>query len=136
MPKDEIRIEGTDRLVALLQQDEWYGRPVKRALARIGQLGKTAARVAAPRDTGHLASHITYRVNTKKKQPRFVAISTRAYRMTGRGAPYPYPRTLEFSPKHHHRGWMRRAIESIQGSLASFVEDAIRDIEQAWKVAR
>lgn len=138
MAGDAYRIEliGADALVRrLLERDTWFYAPVKRALAKIGQMGRTAARAAAPVDTGRLRSSITYRVNTRVNAPRFVAIATRATRLTGQKAPFAYPRILEFSPGRH-KGWMLRAIAGIKSSAASALASAGREIERQWAAHR
>ena len=127
-----FKLEGADRLNRILQNGEFVYKPVKRALAKIGQAGKAAARGAAPYRTGALRSSITYRVNTRKKEPRFVAIATRA--VSGRR--YPYPRALEFSTRSGHKGWLLRAIQAIRGDIDSKLGAAASDIEQEWKAAK
>ena len=127
-----FKLEGADRLVRILKSGEFVYKPVKRALAKIGQAGKRAAQGGAPYRTGALRSSITYRVNTRKKEPRFVAIATRAVN----GRRYPYPRALEFGARYGHKGWMMRAIQSIRGDIGSKLGDAANDIEREWKAEK
>lgn len=145
-----ISLEGMESLTALLREDEWYGKPVKRALARLGAQARSAARAAAPRDTGRLAASITYKVNTRKKQPRFVAIATRAMRTEGAHSPFAYPRILEFAPRftraygrrvkspppNPRKGWFAAAIKGVTANLTSYLADATREIEQEFSRAR
>lgn len=141
-----IELIGADALIRrLLERDTWFNKPVKRALAKIGQQGRAAAKAVAPvGPTGRLKATITYRVNTKLSAPRFVAIATRANRLTGKNAPFPYPRILEFG-RHQgkgvfgpsrHKGWLLAAIQGIRGSMESALQAAGREIEQAWNLHR
>ena len=127
-----FKLEGADRLNRILQNGEFVYKPVKRALAKIGQAGKAAARGAAPYRTGALRSSITYRVNTRKKEPRFVAISVRAVN----NRRHSYPRDLEFNARLGHKGWLLRTLQSIRGDIGAKLGAAASDIEQEWKAAK
>lgn len=122
-----LRVDA-DKLISLLKAGEFIYKPVKRALAKIGQAGKRAAQAGAPVYSGLLRSKISYRVNTRKKEPRFVAISTRA--VSSRGVSY--PRILEFSGRHHHKGWMLGAVSGISGDINSALGDAASEIEREF----
>jgi hypothetical protein len=119
-----------ERLLDLLKSGDFIYKPVKKALAKVGQAGKRAAQGAAAVHTGQMRQKISYRVNTRKKEPRFVVISARAVNSRGRS----YPRVLEFSPRHGHKGWMLGAVQGIRGDINSSMADAAGEIEREFEV--
>lgn len=124
------KLEGAEQLLGLLKAGDFIYKPVKKALAKVGQAGKGAAQRSAAVRTGLMRSKISYRVNTRKKEPRFVAISARAVSPQGRS----YPRILEFSSRHGHKGWMLGAIQSIRGDINASMGDAASEIEHEFEV--
>ena len=110
-------------------------RPWKAAMEALAEAGAEAARQAAPvGKTGQLKAGIYARVQ-KGTFPKWVAIRSRAKRKSPkypRG--YPYPRLLEYSAKHGHKGWFSTAIEGAWGQKAeSVLAEASNEIAKIWQ---
>ena len=120
-------IQGADRLIAKLAAEPLWDKAVRRLLSRVGLQGKQAGMAAAPVAAGRLRSSISSRLSSKAI-PTFVSIRVGATSPRG----YPYPKVLEFSAKHHHKGWLAEALRGAKSSFATFLSDAARDIERTF----
>ena len=131
-----IQLEGGDKLAALLDADKLLEKPVKDLLKAIGQQGKAAAKIGAPRGkTGGLSRSIGYRVSTKA---RWVSINSRDKRMIvtpGHGSSS-LGRFLEFAKKYGHIGWLRTIVELEFGRLNNLLNNCADAIEARWKSGR
>lgn len=123
-----VRLEGADRLRDLLQGDKLLAKPIKNALKAVGALGKEQGRAYGPRRTGRLVQSVGYRVSSK---PRWVAVQVKATR-----SGFSYPRLLEFSGKHGHRGWFMQAIQGVMGRMGGILNQAASEIEREWRGGR
>lgn len=107
-------------------------------------LGLTAQQ-RAPKRTGYLQMRIRTAVQPAVF-PTWIAIRNYARakgsmkaRRTGTllgaaGGGYPYPRLLEFSPKHHHQFWLRNSVDAIWRTRAEPVLEQIgAAIAQKWR---
>lgn len=126
--KVTIEIAGYAALMRKLRPPEsLYAKPWRDAMEEVARLGAEQARSTAPRgETGQLAAKIAYRVQ-KSPIPRYAVIKT-----TARRKKFPYPRLLEWSPKHHHSGWMRKAIDQVMSRADRILSKAARQIERKW----
>ena len=115
-------------LLARLSADRLLRKPIRALLSRVGKAGRAAGKVAAPVGaTRQLSSNITFRVSAKQI-PTFVAIVASARSRQG----FPYPKLLEFSPKHKRKGWLSTPLEGVVARLAPDLEAAARDIESEF----
>lgn len=120
-----IQLEGVDHLRRVLNADHLITKPVRKALGEIGKVGKTEAKGDAPRRAGKLSQSIGYRVDSKA---RYVSIQVAAKRGSVN-----YPRILEFSPKHHHKGWLMSALRDVSRWAGGVINNLASDIEASWK---
>lgn len=126
--KVTIEIEGYAALMRKLRPPEnLYAKAWRDAMEEVGRLGAEQARKTAPRGaTGNLVAGISYKVQ-KSPVPRYVVIKN-----TTRRKKYSYPTLLEYSPKHHHFGWMRKAIDQVMSRADQILSKAARAIERKW----
>jgi hypothetical protein len=122
-----VVVEGLDELLRKLTP-ELYEPAGKAALTEIGEAAAASARAGAPRLSGKLQGSITPKVNGGAK-PLWAAVRVGA--LSSRG--YGYPKLLEFSPKHHHRDWLKSSVGRARGSFASAVDKAARAVEAKFR---
>ena len=60
------------------------------------------------------------------------AIPNVSIQAKARNRDFPYPRLLNFSPKHGHLGWLTDAMEALMDRITPELDDAARDIEQEF----
>lgn len=141
-----VRVLGMKELLHILTPPtNLYGQPWKQGMEGLARYGKSVAEQVAPiggpgdHGRGHpgfLKRHLKGAVQ-KSPLPKWVAIRSRgvrtaqfsqliAKRKTTSRWPrgYPYPRLLEFSPKHHHQGW----FEKIRGPIQGFADKVLSQI--------
>lgn len=121
-----VRVEGLDELLRKLTP-ALYEEAGKAALREIAEAGAQSARAGAPRMRGKLASSISPKVNRGVK-PAWAVVKVAA--LSPRH--YPYPRLLEFSPKHRHRDWLKHAVERASSAFESAVGKAAGAIERKF----
>ena len=121
-----VTVEGLSELLAKLTP-ELYQEAGKAMLKEIADAGATSARSGAPRMSGKLGGSIKPKVNPGAK-PAWAAVKVGA--LSPRG--YPYPRLLEFSPRHHHANWLKSAMDRASGAFSSAVGKAASTIEGKW----
>ncbi len=121
-----LHIEGLAELLRKLSP-ELYQPAGKAMLKEISEAAAGAARAGAPRERGKLAGSITGKVNTGAK-PAWAAVKVAALNPRG----YSYPRLLEFSPKHHHRNWLKSAVDRARGAFAAAIGRAASAVERKW----
>ena len=120
-----VKLEGADRLMDLLKGDKLLAKPIKNALKAVGTLGKAEGKAHGPRHSGRLVQSIGFRVSSK---PRWVAVTVKATRQG-----FSYPRLLEFSGKHGHRGWFMQAMQAVMGKMGGILNNAASEIEREWR---
>ncbi len=132
--KIQIEIQGLKVLQTLLKGNELYAGPWKEGMERLAEKGGHATRGGAPYRTGRLHDSVRTAVQ-KRPFPQWAAIRVRAVSKT-RSTKYPrgyaYPRLLEFSPKHGHRGWMARAMAPVIAGADRVLEEIGRKIATKW----
>lgn len=145
MADEFVTIKGLKELKYKLQNaDEMTAGPWKRAMTEIADAGYAAILNSAPQRTGRLKSKIFVKVQ-QKPFPLWVAIrargvakwdkknlrKSRSRNRYPRG--FPYPRLLEFSPKHGHAGWFyKRIAPAVQSKADSALATAGREIAEKW----
>lgn len=125
----EIRVEGMDQVLRKLRGEgaALYAEPLRAALRELAARADQRGRAVAPRATGQLVSKLTHKVSARAV-PRWALVKT-----TARNKDFSYPRLLEYSPKHGHQGWLRRAVrQSLVGAQAT-LDRAARRIEALWR---
>lgn len=106
-----LEVTGLSELRRLLSPPEsLYAEPWRRGMTDLGTSLRSAALAAAPARSGRLRASVRMSIQ-KKPFPNWLAV-----RLGARRRGYPYPRLLEFSGKHHHRGWLQN---SARGPLAA-----------------
>ena len=123
----KFELQGLQQLLARLDSDALLRKPVRKLMSSIGRRGKEEGRSSAPRRTGTLAGSFAYRVSPKSV-PTFVAIHVKAKRGS-----VSYPRVLEYSPKHGHKGWLLRAVQAARPTFSAILAKAGKEIEAAWR---
>ena len=127
----DVSIEGLRSLQKMLATRDWYAKPWHDGMTTLASKAGLAAQKGAPVATGYLQSRIRTAVQ-KKPFPTWIAIRNQARRRRkGGGGGYPYPRLLAFSPKHHHRDWLIKAVQSIWKS-DSTLNAIAKDIAREW----
>ena len=124
-----VQIEGLRELRRLVNPpEELYSDAWRRSMQALAAAGEAAARSAAPHGaTLRLSRSIRARVQ-KRPFPLWTAI-----RVGARNRRYPYPRLLEFSPKHGHKRWLAGAINRVWASADRFLGDAGQRILERWR---
>lgn len=122
-----VIVEGLDELLAKLKP-ELYETAGKGALKDIAEAAAQSARAGAPRMSGKLASSISPKVNASPK-PLWAAVKVGALSQRG----YPYPRLLEFSPKHKRQNWLKSAVDRARGAFSGAVAKAAGIVEGKWR---
>ena len=129
-----ITLEGGKRIINLMASDDLLVKPVKNMLKAVGMKGRDVARSAAPRGrTGGVAKHIGYRVT--KKGVAIRAYDPRLVHSKGHGTSN-LSRFLEWSTKHHHRGWLMQAMQQVMGQLSGALRQGADEIERTWRAGR
>ena len=129
-----LTLEGGRRIATLMASDALLVKPIKNLLKSVGMKGRDLARAAAPRGrTGGVAKHIGYRVT--KKGVAIRAYDPRMVRNKGRVVGN-LPRFLEWSTKHHHRGWLKQAMAGLISQLSAILHEGADEIERTWKAGR
>ena len=137
--KQTAYIEGLAELRRLINPpSELMAEPWRDAMDALAAAGQAAAQAAAPRGaTGQLRVKIFGRVQ-RKPMPMWVAIRARAKRKSRkypRG--YPYPRLLEVSAKHGHKGWFTAPLMSAMvGRAEQELAKAGDAIQRRWATGR
>ena len=131
---ETVYIEGLKELRRLLTPpDELLAEPWKKAMDVLAAKAQEAARAAAPvGQTGVLKARIYAKVQ-KKPFPLWLAVRSRGVRKSAaypRG--YPYPRLLEYSGKHQHKGWFTSAVQSAWAMADTMLAQAGDEIEKKW----
>lgn len=126
-----VEVEGLRELARKAKGDELIAEPWAAAMREIGEAGERAVRAAAPVDTGRLKGKVRHKVQAKPL-PRWVAFRAPATRSSARYKRYPYPKRLEYDPSSRHKGWMKRAVESVRPALSAALAKASREIERKW----
>lgn len=121
-----VRIEGLDALRSKLTP-ELYRPAAKQALKAMADAGASSARAGAPRMTGRLQGSIRPKVNSGAA-PAWAAVKVGALNPRG----YPYPRLLEFSPRHRHQNWLKSAIDRVASAFSSALDKAASEIERKF----
>lgn len=122
----DVKVRGLDDLIEKASARKIMWAPMKTALRSVGKAGSASVSSHAPRETGRLAASVTSHVNDIPA-PRFVAIVVKA---TNQG--FPYPRLLEFSAKHGHKGQLMAAVKAITGQIHSAVNAAAAQMKANW----
>ena len=129
----EIDRADLKQLIGHLVIEPVYRKPCQAMMANIARVAEGYARRGAPRGkTGQLQAHISSKVTSGKIPSAVVKTDAVNPRGGRRGRPYPYPRLLEFSPKHHHKDWLKNSIEAARGAIGAQVTAAARIIESNW----
>lgn len=138
-----VKVTGLKELLRVIDPPtNLYGEPWKAGMVSLAQRGESLEKATAPYRTGYLQRHIKGVVQ-KSPLPKWVAIRSRGvsqqakYGKTGRRLKatkilrtakypkgFPYPRLLEFSPKHHHQGW----FSNVRGAIASGLDATLSQI--------
>lgn len=124
-----LHIEGMRELVALCKSQDWYAKPWRKGMEKIGSQSGLAAQKGAPVRTGYLQSTIRTAVQ-QKPFPTWIAIRNRA---VNKG--YPYPRLLAFSPEHHHQNWLINAVLGIWRRSETVLNQIGEEIQRNWSRA-
>lgn len=138
----EVSVEGLRGLRRLLTPpDELLADPWKTAMIFLAESGEGKAKAGAPVATGRLREKVGGRVQ-KKPMPMWVAIRARGLRKARAGATsrsaayyrrgYPYPRLLNYSPKHGHRFWFDTAVSPMLATADEALEKAGDEIARLW----
>ena len=112
----------------LTPAEDFYGPPWKDGMDRIAAKTLSAGRSAAPHGTGKLQASLRTRVQ-KGGFPTWLAIDARATAAKR----YPYPRLLEYSPKHHHTRWLQGALDKVWGNVAGELNKIADAIARRWE---
>lgn len=124
-----VKIDGLDRLLALLEKAPLWAGPLRDALSQIALTVESGAKRLAPVDTGRLRASITHRVDAAPV-PRWAEVGTNvAYAAAvheGR-SPGKMPPVAAIQTWVHHKGLggtvlgqgrIRRAAESTEHEIA------------------
>lgn len=126
-PSIKVEVTGLQQLLPRIDGDRLLRKPISKLFSSIGRRGREHGRQVAPRATGKLAASMTHRVSPKPI-PTFVAIVNTARNKSG----VSYPRILEYSPKHGHKGWLSTALKALMGRIRPEIDEAARDIEREF----
>lgn len=130
-PRLTIQLVGLRRVLRATDPEYLLGHPVREVLDEIASQGADRARSVGPRgETGQLTARITHRVSPADI-PRWAVVKTDARSRRG----YSYPRLLEFSGKHGHRDWLRKAVLSGSRGLRGAVNQLGRLLKERWRRA-
>ena len=121
--KVDVQVTGLPELRRKLDGNRLLAQPLRTAFDEVGRAGASAMRSGAPVLTGKLRGKISHRL-TGGAIPSGVTVSA-----TARRGSFPYPRLLEFSPKHGHKGWGRKAVEGAAPQFQRALEKAARQLE-------
>lgn len=125
----QLKVDGLQDLLRKTTPGRAIIRPAMLgAMDAIGRAATTSARSGAPHRTGELAKSMRYEV--RGKGIPWVNIQARALAQSDG---YPYPRLLEYSPKHNHKGWLKRSIQRTRGRLTSALQAATAEIQRRWQ---
>ncbi len=132
-----VTLEGLQALRKLLNPpDELLAAPWKGAMASLVDFGAMFGRTQAPKGrTGKLQRNIKPKVQNKPL-PMWAAVRSRGTRKRSKTYPrgYPYPRLLNYSPKHGHEGWFDRGvIEPVIGKADLVLAQAATEIARKWE---
>lgn len=130
-----VHIEGLRQLRRLIRPpSNLLAKPWHNAMTDLKEAGERVARRHAPVRTGYLLSKIKSAIQ-KKAMPMWAAIRVRARRRShGYPRGFEYPRLLEYSPKHGHKGWFNPPIRSLWGSRARLaLTKAGKEIARRWR---
>lgn len=131
--KFELDRRDLARLVRNTITQPVYRKPLKAMMENVAKVGAAYARRGAPRGrTGQLSARITSKTTSGVIPSAVVKTDAMNQRGGKRGRPYPYPRLLEFSPRHHHRDWLKNSIEQARGAIGAQISQAARIIESEW----
>ena len=126
-PTFKIAVDGLPQLRRKLKADEAYAEEWHDCLEDIAKAAVAAGARVAPRGkTGKTASSMTYKLSAKT-----TVMSARVVN-TARNKGYPYPKLLEYSPKHGHQRWLLHALDSIRGHVTATLNGVGRRIERRW----
>ena len=122
----EVDMIGLAELRRLMTGNELYAGPWRSGMTRLASQAGLSAQHGAPVATGKLQGSIRAAVQNRPF-PLWAAVRVRARR---RG--YPYPRLLEFSPKHQHREWFLRALRTVWAGADTVLNDIGAQIARKW----
>lgn len=126
--KVNIEVKGLKELLRLLKPAEnLYAEPWRDGMEDIASETGRQARARAPRRTGGILRSIQTKV---QKKPFPTWLSVRAY---ARNRNYPYPRLLEYSVKHGHRDWMKRAVDPVWDTAHRTLNRIGQEIAHVWE---
>ena len=126
----EVSIQGLREIQRLLATSQWYSEPWREGMTTFASRAGLAAQHGAPVGTGAHAGYLQARIRTavqKRDFPTWIAIRNQARR---RG--FPYPRLLAFSPKHHHRDWLIKAVGPVIGDAGRVLQTIGAAIARNW----
>lgn len=129
----KVTVEGHRELMAKLRADTLLAAPWKGAMERIGTMGLSAARAAAPSGPSGRTKALLISKVQQKPIPKWVAVRSTAKRSSRKYKNYRYPRRLEYDPKSRHRGWLQNAIRGVYGRISGILGGAAREIEGKWR---
>lgn len=134
---DTAYVEGLKELRRILRPpDELLAEPWKRAMTNLSEAGGQAALNAAPVKSGLLRRKIYAKVQ-KKPFPQWAAARARGTRKSAKYPKgYPYPRLLEFSQRHGHKGWFTTAVQQAWNQADAVLAKAGNEIQEIWKRGR
>lgn len=129
----EINQRDLQRLVQKCITEPVYRKPVKAMMGNVARVAEAHARRGAPHGrTGQLRNRISSKITGGAIPAAVVKTDALNDRGGKRGRPYPYPRLLEFSPKHGHRDWLKNSIDQARGAINGQINRAASLIASEW----
>lgn len=129
----EVNQRDLQRLIKKCVTDPVYRKPARAMMGNVARVAESYVRRGAPRGrTGQLSARISSKVFGGPIPSALVKTDAMNPRGGRRGRPYPYPRLLEFSQRHHHYHWMRNAIQQARGAINGQISRAASVIASEW----
>lgn len=132
----QVDVVGLQELQRVLSQPvQLYGDVWRAGITRLASQAGLSAQRGAPVYTGLAKRGVVVgrlqgsirAVVQNRPIPQWAAVRVRA-----RNKGYPYPRLLEFSPKHQHASWFLRALQVAWRGADRVLNDIGEQIAHNW----
>jgi hypothetical protein len=124
-----VDMPGLATLRKVMTPDSLYLQPWRDGMEKLAGLASSRAQSFAPvGQTGKLRRSVRAVVQ-KKPFPTWLAV--RVYAKAGKKR-YSYPKMLNYSPKHHHKLWLDRAIDPVWSGAEHMLNEIGAEIGRNW----
>ena len=127
--KAKIEVPKLPALMRLLNGNELYAAPWKKALLAIANVTEQLAIARAPLRGGQTIAKMSYKVQNRPV-PHYFVVKTTARNPRNR---YPYPKLQEYWGRSRHQGWFRGAFTGARGAWEGLLDRAAEEIKSIWR---